>query len=782
MDVPYSLPGEDYALAILTHAAMQTTHTSETSTPSYDSITLSSGLANGDIRGGHLLITNHHSNIPQEHNRHLNLPKPSSSDMLSEYTLAIPVTGSMEPLSYTQAPGAYPSRSNGSHYHATTYHHIGAQAPQNYANNLGILNAESYDDGQHALNAQEKAEMRMKHQTELPFGITGHPSVRLDEERRSESDEQDRATKRRRRHKADDAQLVDEDEEARKKARGRPRVDTKDETAADVSSYLPLSLSPISISQSSLKKAPYLEKAIYRESFYIYHVIYMILLLTDSTQRRRTQIRMAQRAYRHRKETTITSLEKKVQDLRGTNEEMSNIFISLYDFAVGKGLLQREPEFGQHLQSTTERFLALAKSINDDDGSVEEPQPEEPLKQDDPDPVRQTKSSRRSTKKRLDTAPESAEPIVQPWGGYTVSKEDNSVGTLQPNFHQQTLEDRTRAGDHQIITRPTVENASFPFEFTNLQQYRVEVPSIDDFSHNFLPYSQPPAPSTLSHSEFSFARRIQRGALERAVKLLSLEYPPPKRFQEVFGFSLMYMNKDDLLVRMKALLASSSKESLQAWRNPFVHTGGSGTFYPTHDSSINGDLMPQFRTGFSMGPFSRRVSEVQELIQDDLRCTIPGFEGDFFDPNDVEGYLRGHGLNIPPAADFVTAEIDISEITNPTSFSSSESGLSSLSPKTPQSPDDHVLHTNRTYTSNYNHRKPDGNAFPFPIGFANWESNTMMKEGSNLNPIFNTTPTPIMKVASVEPTTSERPPGERRLVTINVKVLLDGEQHLGLFV
>lgn len=82
---------------------------------------------------------------------------------------------------------------------------------------------------------------------------------------------------------------------------------------------------------------------------------------------------MAQRAYRHRKETTISSLEKQVQGLRGTNEEMSNTFIALYDFAVGKGLLQREPEFGQQLQSTTEKILALAKASSEDITSEEPP-------------------------------------------------------------------------------------------------------------------------------------------------------------------------------------------------------------------------------------------------------------------------------------------------------------------------------------------------------------------------------------------------------------------------
>lgn len=87
------------------------------------------------------------------------------------------------------------------------------------------------------MTTQETADMRSKQQVELPFGITGHPTIRLDDERKTESDELERGTKRRRKHKLADTQDADEEEEARKKARGRPRVDTKDETAADVSLF-----------------------------------------------------------------------------------------------------------------------------------------------------------------------------------------------------------------------------------------------------------------------------------------------------------------------------------------------------------------------------------------------------------------------------------------------------------------------------------------------------------------------------------------------------------------
>lgn len=75
----------------------------------------------------------------------------------------------------------------------------------------------------------------------------------------------------------------------------------------------------------------------------------------------------------------ISSLEKKVRELTGVNEEMSCVFISLYDSAANIGLLQREPEFAQQIRVCTKRCLALAKATadaaydkNQDDGAQDE--------------------------------------------------------------------------------------------------------------------------------------------------------------------------------------------------------------------------------------------------------------------------------------------------------------------------------------------------------------------------------------------------------------------------
>lgn len=502
--------------------------------------------------------------------------------------------------------------------------------------------------------------------------------------------------------------------------------------------------------------------------------------MSNNAQRRRTQIRMAQRAYRHRKETTISSLEKRVQDLKGANEEMSNIFISLYDFAVGKGLLDREPEFGRQLQSTTERFLALAKTAEDHEDNHGESE-----KHDDEGESGsgKTKSRRASPKKRQENTPPVSEP-ANPWGGYTLSKDDSPTEEIDMGY-QPDQQYRTRE-DLQIITRPTEDNASFPFDLMDLQQYRVEVPQMEDYSQNFLPQSQLPLPSTYSYHEFSFARRIHRAAIERGLRLITSKDPSNEhKFQKVFGFALLYESKEAIEARLKRLHNGSIKDTLQEWRAPFVHVGGSGTYYPMRDSDFNSDLMPKFRTGYSMGPFDSQVTQVQEVLNDDMKCSLPGFEGDFFDANDVEGYLRGRGLDIPPAADFVTGELDLlalTEMPSPRSHSS-DTVTSVLSPRTPRSPvgsilldgDNFELGKNDATMTISKSLNQMTNTLPYPLAYDSWENDKSMDDNL-IDPIFSTIPDQnSIRAKTPEVIVSDSRYGEKRTVTINVKTLIDGE-------
>ena len=109
-----------------------------------------------------------------------------------------------------------------------------------------------------------------------------------------------------------------EEADESKRQRGRPRLDTEDQTAAD---------------------------------------------------RRRTQIRLAQRAYRHRKETTISALKARVGDLQSTIELMNKTFLDLHDNLIDSGITTKHIGIAKQLQKATQDFVNLSKvsDLDDDD-------------------------------------------------------------------------------------------------------------------------------------------------------------------------------------------------------------------------------------------------------------------------------------------------------------------------------------------------------------------------------------------------------------------------------
>ena len=97
-----------------------------------------------------------------------------------------------------------------------------------------------------------------------------------------------------------------------------------------------------------------------------------ILARTDLIQRRRTQIRLAQRAYRQRKETTISGLNGRVASLEKTIEDMHKTFLEFNDRAIAAGIQKGAPALAGQLRSTAERLNELAKNSTEDSEGEED--------------------------------------------------------------------------------------------------------------------------------------------------------------------------------------------------------------------------------------------------------------------------------------------------------------------------------------------------------------------------------------------------------------------------
>ncbi|KAF2668134.1 hypothetical protein BT63DRAFT_414168 [Microthyrium microscopicum] len=403
-------------------------------------------------------------------------------------------------------------------------------------------------------------------------------------------------------------------EDDSKKARGRPRVDGQDETAAD---------------------------------------------------RRRTQIRLAQRAYRQRKENTISSLNARVATLQSTIEEMNKCFLEFNDKLVTSNLL--EPQLVKELQRTTHNFLLLAKasdnsSSTDSDSEPETMQYEQLVRHEEstqslfeqPQPDYQTKD--------LDMGI-----------GYVQIIDDSSSGSalsppempLDPKGFDAALISMSNQSNNALSAQEYPDFNDFPLypspsaDSTNsTSSAELALPSkeLPDMNRNssLLNTLTLKAPYTFSTEETTFSRRLHRAALERGYHLLATSSQRPEGVLWTFRLSLLYHTQTALMERIRRMLLRPVDQPLEFYATPFIHLGGAGTHYPKErkqntyiikEGPINASArLEHTDTGYDPGI--------------ELKFDIKEYEGEWFDSNDVEGYLRELGLSIDPRSTFAEANVD----------------------------------------------------------------------------------------------------------------------------
>lgn len=83
----------------------------------------------------------------------------------------------------------------------------------------------------------------------------------------------------------------------------------------------------------------------------------------NAVECRRIQIRIAQRAYRERKETTISELEAQVSQLRQVIQEMNKTFVECSDKTLASGVTGIQPSFDENLRLASERFQELIRDV-----------------------------------------------------------------------------------------------------------------------------------------------------------------------------------------------------------------------------------------------------------------------------------------------------------------------------------------------------------------------------------------------------------------------------------
>ncbi|KAF7197782.1 hypothetical protein HII31_00871 [Pseudocercospora fuligena] len=386
----------------------------------------------------------------------------------------------------------------------------------------------------------------------------------------------------------------------------------------------------------------------------------------SAADRRRTQIRMAQRAYRQRKESTLEEFRKRVSDLQNTIELMNKAFLDCRNRLAIAGLPEAQLRDVEEVALQYESFMKFTR--NPDASS-----PSELGERARQGPIASTHGS--------DSVHVSAEPknvpswIDQQALSYTprqVELSDMGMG------YTMELQD----GDAMDVSAdyfPTFSQSQNQLALVSSQKHTGR--DFDAFEHD-IPVELE-LPRTYSFQESTFGRRLHRASLEGGYQLLLDPGRSPKTFDRVFRLSLMSRDRSKLTAAMKEALSRGPHEPLNQGA-PLIHIGGAGTHFPRRDRYGNAEpKKPSWNLGV-VGPQTLALLEnaAKDNLTTDMTVDIAGFEGEWFDPYDVEGYLEEKGIIIDPGSSF--AEADVLVWPSTSSNASTLSTAQASSPKTPQ--------------------------------------------------------------------------------------------------
>ncbi|GFG22041.1 hypothetical protein IFM61606_01895 [Aspergillus udagawae] len=271
----------------------------------------------------------------------------------------------------------------------------------------------------------------------------------------------------------------------------------------------------------------------------------------DPHERRRMQIRLAQRAYRSRKEASVSSLQSRVLKLEAAVEKISTAFLSFSDELIESEVLASDPRLTGRLRDTVQLCLSLAKAANmtgDQNVATNLSSPSEGSHS----------SSEEKEPQRRQTSLATSPP-------YKESTESEDLGTLYAAGFRGRAED----------------------------QYVPEAPSLE-----------------LS----AFIERLHFACLYEGYSALSDASISMDILQRPFRFLLRLMDRKRLTSYFEACLhAKASRKRLDEWKEiPYFKIGGAGTHYPRKTKGSSTETLPRWEN--IQDPTSELPQEVQHEL------------------------------------------------------------------------------------------------------------------------------------------------------------------------
>ena len=173
-----------------------------------------------------------------------------------------------------------------------------------------------------------------------------------------------------------------------------------------------------------------------------------------------------------------------------------------------------------------------------------------------------------------------------------------------------------------------------------------------------------------SFHEKDFVRRLHRSSLEHAYRLFLDNHSDPNVTYRIFRLVPFIRDKDTMSPYFQKLVQAGEAEPLEIDCLPFYSIGGAGTHYRRtdefgHPIYPHNCRLPKRLLGIPPGIKTACKNTTSVEYQNHLK--LFGLDGEWFDCQDVEGYLKHMGVALDQSSSF--AEIYVTTPDTPTSHS-----------------------------------------------------------------------------------------------------------------
>jgi hypothetical protein len=323
---------------------------------------------------------------------------------------------------------------------------------------------------------------------------------------------------------------------------------------------------------------------------------------------------------------------------------MSKSFVSFNDEIMASSLLPSQPALALSLRNITGRFLSLArlskKQSNPEVGFSRESQP-------------------------IEYAPTTQKdggdgPIGEAWN-VTFQRTMGSVGREADDInisHRYSMPFVSDGLPEQHPNSDSVQNiGAIAVDNTYLTDVLLPGISAEESlvgSPVEIPISTM-SPYVYTFEESAFARRLRRSCLERGYRLLTDPSVNPEELLRTFRFSFVSSNRKRLISHFRKLLDLDMNEALETRNVPLFHPEGPETHFPRRDqqgSPLYPANMHSITEAVNSWP-SHLPQNPHESEGVEGLLAAPSFDGDWYGPHDVEGFLREKGVFLNGHSSFV---------------------------------------------------------------------------------------------------------------------------------